>query len=591
MTIKALVAYATAIFFGLMLAAIGIGAVRINDIRMGGPIQTNTQHASDLIADILPPPEYVIEPYLEASLLARDPSSYSLRAQRLEKLRADYDARHSYWLETHFDPALQKHITQDTHEPAMKFWSVLDSEFLPAVQTGDQARIDLAFSDLAAAYEMHRGKVDETVQLALDYQQKLKNDAENQLATTLTLLFALAGAIVALFLVFSGFIQGRVVRPIRHLGHQMRAMAQGYNVDISREARRADEIGEAARALEDIVVAVATKAESDAREKTAVQSLIVDALSVALEKLRSGVLHHRITDSFPPEYVSLRDNFNKAADSMQLAIEEVKVTVEMLNSSASEIDSATQDLSQRTEHQAANLEETAAAMQQLTGRVAEAASASRTAHGTVIDVRQRADENGETVKRAIEAMSGIEQSAHAIAQITNVIDGIAFQTNLLALNAGVEAARAGDAGKGFAVVANEVRALAQRCSDAARDIKALIQDSNAHIDGGVALVRESGEALQQIMDRVGNISGLIEMIAESANSQAEGVQQINVTIGSIDRMTQQNAAMGEECNAAARILKNESNRLRELVGRFDVGAGHKKSASQPTEAMLNRRAA
>ena len=169
MTIRALVSYATAIFLVLMLVAIAIGGERINEIRMGGPIQTNTQHASDLIADILPPPEYVIEPYLEASLLARDPSSYSLHAQRLQKLRADYDARHTYWLETHFDPALQKRITQDTHEPAMKFWNTLDTEFLPAAQAGDQAKIDLAFADLTAAYEMHREKVDMTVQEALDY--------------------------------------------------------------------------------------------------------------------------------------------------------------------------------------------------------------------------------------------------------------------------------------------------------------------------------------------------------------------------------------------------------------------------------------
>lgn len=590
MTIRALVSYVTAIFFVLMLAIIGVGGTRIDEIRMGGPIQTNTQHASDLIADILPPPEYVIEPYLEASLLARDPSSYSLRAQRLQKLRGDYDTRHRYWLETHFDPTLQKLVTQDTHEPAMKFWSVLDSEFLPAVQTGDQQQIDLAFADLAAAYEIHRGKVDHTVQMALDYQRKLKNQADNQLATTLTILFVLAAAIVTLLLLFSGFIQSRVVSPIRRLGRQMRAMSEGEIVDIGRDADRKDEIGHAARALEGIVVSVAEKAAREAHERAETQGMIVDALGVAMEKLRSGVLHHRITASFPAEYASLRDDYNKAADSMRHAIEEVTTSVHMLNSSASEIDTATQDLSQRTEHQAANLQETAAAMQQLTGRVAEAASASSTAHSTVTDVQKRADENGETVKRAIEAMTGIEESAHAIAQITNVIDGIAFQTNLLALNAGVEAARAGDAGKGFAVVANEVRALAQRCSDAARDIKALIQDSNAHIDGGVSLVRASGEALQQIMDRVSNVSGLIEMIAESASDQAEGVQQINATIGSIDRMTQQNAAMGEECNAAARILKNESDRLRDLVNRFDVGNSNPGRANTAPRAAVLRAA-
>lgn len=571
MTIRSLVTAATGAFLVLMLAAIAIGGGRINEIRMGGPIQTNTQHASDLVADILPPPEYVIEPYLEASLLARDPSSYSLRQQRLHKLRADYDARHTYWQQTHFDPGLQRRITQDTHEPAMKFWNILDTELLPAAQAGDQARIDMAFGDLTAAYEMHREKVDQTVEEALNYQRKLKTDADNNLATTLTLLAALAGAMVTLLLIFSGFIHGRVVRPIRRLSRAMRAMAQGEAVSKGRDAGRQDEIGEAYSALDDIIVSVSAKAAQENRKQIATQAMIVNELGVALEKLGGGVLHHRISADFPSEYVSLREDYNKAAAAMFNAVEEVKSCVNQLNSSASEIDSATQDLSQRTEHQAANLEETAAAMQQLTGRVAEAASASKAAHGTVVDVRQKAEENGETVKSAIDAMNGIEQSAEAIAQITNVIDGIAFQTNLLALNAGVEAARAGDAGKGFAVVANEVRALAQRCSDAARDIKGLIQESNTHIEGGVTLVRESGEALQQIMERVGSISGLIEMIAESATNQAEGVQQINTTIGSIDRMTQQNAAMGEECNAAARILKSEADRLRDLVGRFELG--------------------
>jgi methyl-accepting chemotaxis protein len=239
MTIRSLVTAATGAFLVLMLAAIAIGGGRINEIRMGGPIQTNTQHASDLVADILPPPEYVIEPYLEASLLARDPSSYSLRQQRLHKLRADYDARHTYWQQTHFDPGLQRRITQDTHEPAMKFWNILDTELLPAAQAGDQARIDMAFGDLTAAYEMHREKVDQTVEEALNYQRKLKTDADNNLATTLTLLAALAGAMVTLFLIFSGFIHGRVVRPIRRLSQAMRAMAQGEAVSKGRDAGRA----------------------------------------------------------------------------------------------------------------------------------------------------------------------------------------------------------------------------------------------------------------------------------------------------------------------------------------------------------------
>ncbi len=572
MTIRALVLWATGLLVVLMALAVGWGSMRINDIRMGGPVQTNTQYASDLIADILPPPEYVIEPYLEASLLARNPASYDLHFARLQKLRADYDGRHQYWLETHFNAALQKRITEDTHKPAMKFWGLLEGSFLPAVQSGDPVAISASFDELTAAYDEHRGAVDKTVEMALDYQQKLKSSADSQLQATITILLALVAAIFALFLSFSGMVQLRVVKPIRRMARQMRAMAEGGEITESSDSVRPDEIGEASRALTGIVEFVAYKTARENEEKMAVQQTIVSALGVAMTKLRDGALGHRITTAFPPEYESLKEDYNQAAGSVQRAMKEVSQAVDTLNNSASEIDSATQDLSERTEHQAANLEETAAAMHQLTNRVEQSAVASLEAAGAMSDARQKADENAQIVHDAIEAMGGIEESGKAIAQITNVIDGIAFQTNLLALNAGVEAARAGDAGKGFAVVANEVRALAQRSSEAASDIKKLISDSNEHIEGGVTLVRKSGDALQAIMDRVGSVAGLIEQIADSSGNQASDVQQVNSAIGSIDRMTQQNAAMGEECNAAARVLKGEANRLRQLVSRFQLGA-------------------
>lgn len=590
MTIRRLVAYATAILFGLMIVAVAWGSMRIQQIRMGGPIQVNTQNASDLVADILPPPEYVIEPYLEVALLARDPASFPVRVERLKKLRADYDARHQYWLETHFNEALQKRITEDTHKPAMHFWGLVDGELLPAVQSGDTAAIDSAFADLTAVYEEHRKAVDVTVQEALAYQQRLKADADAQLHLTVAILCALVVAMLGLFLAFSGVLQMKVVRPIRRMAGQMRAMAEGEDVDQSADIDRNDEIGEASRALAGIVAFVAEKSARESKEQMAVQQTIVSALGVALARLRDGVLHHRVIEDFPPEYASLREDFNSAATSIQAAVGEVQNAVETLNNSAGEIDSATQDLSERTEYQAANLEETAAAMQDLTTGVEQTAAASREASETMRDAREKADENAQIVHQAIEAMGEIEDSAKAIAQITNVIDGIAFQTNLLALNAGVEAARAGDAGKGFAVVASEVRALAQRSAEAAHDIKTRISDSNQQIGNGVALVRKSGDALQTIMERVGRISGFIDRIADSASEQADGVQQVSSAVGSIDQTTQQNAAMSEECNAAARLLKSEADRLFQLVRRFQLSSS-RGVADQPSASVLRARAA
>ncbi|WP_294194334.1 methyl-accepting chemotaxis protein, partial [uncultured Sphingomonas sp.] len=239
-----------------------------------------------------------------------------------------------------------------------------------------------------------------------------------------------------------------------------------------------------------------------------------------------------------------------------------------INSGAADIRQASDDLSQRTEQQAASLEETAAAMDEITSTVRETAAGARRANDAVVDARSEAESSGEVVRRAVDAMGGIERASNEISEIISVIDGIAFQTNLLALNAGVEAARAGDAGKGFAVVASEVRALAQRSADAAKDVKTKILASSEQVEAGVALVSETGKALQRIITRIGEISTLVSTIAASAEHQATGLQQVNTAVSEMDGVTQQNAAMVEEATAAARSLAEEADRLTAEVSRF-----------------------
>jgi methyl-accepting chemotaxis protein len=190
----------------------------------------------------------------------------------------------------------------------------------------------------------------------------------------------------------------------------------------------------------------------------------------------------------------------------------------------------------------------------------------------VASTRADAEKSGEIVREAITAMEQIEKSSSQIGQIIGVIDEIAFQTNLLALNAGVEAARAGDAGRGFAVVAQEVRALAQRSAEAAKEIKGLISTSASHVDNGVTLVGNTRDALMRIVSSFGGISQLVGAMAASAEAQSTGIAQINVAIGQMDQSTQQNAAMVEQSTAAAVSLGREADAMAELVGRFEVGA-------------------
>lgn len=571
MTIRGLVTWSATAMMIILALCVVVGTKRINEIRMGGPIQTETQQASDLIADILPPPEYVIEPYLEASMLMRNPALVSESSTRLAKLHADYDARHNYWQTANIDPAVRVAITKGTHESAARFWEEMEGRFLPAARAGDLAKMERSFGVLTRIYAEHRTKVDAAVSAATAYQARLRAHADERLGGAMLMLGGLAVLLVALIAGFCSMVLLRVVKPIGHVTAHMQQMAKGITPVDSSDAQRSDEIGEVARALQGIVAYVEENARETSAREMATQQQIVSALGIGLSKLKQGVLHHRIHEVFPSQYEQLREDFNEAVAAMHDAIRQVTTSVESLNSSAGEISAATQDLSQRTENQAASLEQTAARMGELTERVKDTADAANAASITVGSAEQEAQTNAEMMRSTVEAMSGIERSAEGIARITQVIDNLAFQTNLLSLNASVEAARAGEAGKSFAVVAEEVRALAQRSAAAAMEIKELIDESNRQVGGGVKLVGQTGEALETIMGKVTEVSGLISRIATAAGEQADGLSQINGAMGGMDRMTQQNAAMGEECNAAARMLHHEADRLSTLVGRFEMG--------------------
>ena len=315
------------------------------------------------------------------------------------------------------------------------------------------------------------------------------------------------------------------------------------------------------------------------------QELLALALDEGLAGLADGNLSYRMDDELPGDYEQMRHHFNEAMESLSGTLGAVAHATRGLHSGASEIRAATQDLSLRTEQQAASLQETANSMNEITDMVKQSAQSAGRAAQAIGDAHHEASEGGLVVERAVRAMSAIEHSAQEISQIINVIDGIAFQTNLLALNAGVEAARAGDAGKGFAVVANEVRALAQRSADAAKDINALITTSAQQVEQGVSLVAETGAMLNRIVTRVGEISTLVSAISESAETQSVGLQQANVAVGEMDKMTQQNAAMVEESTAAVRSLASQADELARLVARFrlDTGVGPSLPVGMPSQ--------
>ncbi|WP_421704017.1 methyl-accepting chemotaxis protein [Aliiroseovarius sp.] len=330
-------------------------------------------------------------------------------------------------------------------------------------------------------------------------------------------------------------------------------------------------------------------AEAQRAEMEAAQTQVVDALRVGLGQLSDGDLTARIDAAFSADYEQLRLDFNQAVDKLLGAMRGVIENAGLINGEASEISNAADDLSHRTEKQAATLEETASALDELTSSVRSAADGATHANEVVEGARKNAEASGEVVREAVGAMGEIESSSKQISKITGVIDDIAFQTNLLALNAGVEAARAGEAGRGFAVVASEVRALAQRSSDAAREINELISASGGHVKRGVELVDQAGSALAGIVDSVTEISRNVSEIAVSAREQSSGLAEINAAVNQLDQVTQQNAAMFEETTAASHALTREAETLTQTMARFRTGEDIQASAEVVTPAAFTSR--
>jgi methyl-accepting chemotaxis protein len=325
-----------------------------------------------------------------------------------------------------------------------------------------------------------------------------------------------------------------------------------------------------------------------AEAQTAASSETVTvALGEALRALANGDLTHRIGEDMPAEYIRIREDYHAAMLTLQGALAAITSSTEAVRSGASEITQASDDLSRRTEQQAASLEETAAALDQITTTVRKTAESSAEARKLATEARSNAEHSGDVVQHAVMAMNGIEKSSAEIGNIIGVIDEIAFQTNLLALNAGIEAARAGDAGRGFAVVATEVRALAQRSADAAKEIKALISASGVQVKTGVSLVGETGKVLVQIAGQVTDLNTLITEIAASAQEQASGLHEVNTAVNQMDQVTQQNAAMVEQATAASHSLTSEAGELARLTAKFQIGqSSHSARAASPPRKAL-----
>jgi methyl-accepting chemotaxis protein len=463
---------------------------------------------------------------------------------------------------------------------------------LKALMAGE--KVDIVVDDWSKMSVARLASLLGVAEAALDVA---KEHAAAQRASA-TRMLVLQLVLLVLAVLFAGgmflLVSRRVTGPLGQIQAAMMKLAGGdFGVAVPCLERK-DEIGAMANAVERFKVVADEKARHEAAEATrrqqaeaALQAKAAEeraqlseeqaeafrALGVGLGKLASGDLTFRLTEGFSEAFHQIKDDFNTAMAQINETIGSIAASTREVANAAAEISTSTTDLSQRTEEQGASLAETTASMEHISVTVKKNAENAQQANQSASGTREVADRGGAVVAKAVSAMARIEESSRKISDIISVIDEIARQTNLLALNAAVEAARAGEAGRGFAVVASEVRSLAQRSSQAAKDIKDLITNSSGQVQEGVELVNQAGTALTEIVDSIKKVAGIVSEIAAASAEQATGLEQVNKALAQMDEVTQQNSALVEENAATAKTLEEQSQGMDERVSFFRLEAG------------------
>ncbi|MCG3138903.1 MAG: hypothetical protein HJJLKODD_02774 [Phycisphaerae bacterium] len=438
----------------------------IRIIRIKGPIYQDIVQSKDLIADVLPPPEYIIESYLVMfqMLHEKDPKQLHKLIERSAMLEKDYDTRHEYW-QKDLDPGKMKDILlTDSYQPVVEFYRLQKEKFIPAIQAGNTAlATELMNSTFKQLYDVHRTSIDAVVSMALERNQQDESRAQQIMSQRTLLLISLA-------VLITGFIIGFGIITIRGTMTRMQHVATTLN-------QGAEQVNDAAMQLQD----------------------------------------------------------------------------------------ASHKLAECATEQAGSLQNTLGALDEMSAMTQTSAENARNANDLASHAMQAAQQSDKTIVQLNTAMAEINTSSDKISKIIKVIEEIAFQTNLLALNAAVEAARAGEHGKGFAVVADEVRNLAQRAAQAARETTSLIEDSVNKAAEGSQVAQSVAKVLAQIISDVTRMTQLIDGIARATDEQAQGVAQINQAVSQIDQSTQSNAAGAEETSAAAAEMNTQAQAVKATV--------------------------
>lgn len=481
----------------------------------------------DVVADVLPPPLYVVEPYLLLYEMQDSLGELAAMETRWQAFEADYQVRQGVWRAQLSPGPLRDLITTKLDQSARTFFSIVDREYLPAARAGDHAAMNaLLAGSLRRAYLDQRAQVDAVVAEANRRSQVEIGAAADRIQRRKLGLLALGLGIIVV------------------------GMALGYAVARSITRR-------------------------------------VQQTVVALKQVAAGDFTGQLEVDGGDELAEMARTLNVAVAAIRDALAEVQEVAMGLTSLSGELEDSARTIANGAREQAAALEESSASLEEITATVRSSADHAREASKLAIGSQEAAEHGGTVVTRAVGAMGEINESSTRISQIITTIDEIAFETNILALNAAVEAARAGDHGRGFAIVAQQVSVLSKRSAGAAREIKTLIGDSVTKVSGGADLVNRSGQSLGEIVTAARRVTDLVGEMATAFREQSQGLAQVSQAIAEMDIVTQTNSTQTEQLSATAGTVAEHAGRMRELVSAFRI---RRASAAHRIEVVDGARA-
>jgi methyl-accepting chemotaxis protein len=544
------------LIFGLV-TALGLGAViatsvySLSQLKVGGPLYDKLKLGNDLIADILPPPEYVIEAYLEATLVLRDPAKLAAHRDRIAQLKKEYDERHAFWITSDLDPELKTRLVEKSHNEVRQFWTAIQDGLLPALARGDAAAAAKAYADIQARYAAHRAIIDDIVKQTTEQNAATEVAATSRVSTFTWLLWGVSAAV---FLVIGAGLAGvalGVIRPIAQMTDVMKALAGG-NLQVAIPAlNRGDEVGAMARAVQ-VFQENALRVRSMESDQAGLKQRAESERKAAMQQMADG---------FDTAIGKIIQTFSSASSELEASAGQLTKTAEVTQMLSATVASASEQSSANVQSAAAAAEEMSSSVMEISRQVQDSHKISREA---VMQVEQ-------TNVR----IAHLAQSAGRIGEVVKMISAVAEQTNLLALNATIEAARAGEAGRGFAVVASEVKALAAQTAKATEEISEQIGQMQSATNLSVSAIQEIGGTIGRIAEISEAIAAAVEEqgaatqeISRSVQQAAAGAAQVAGSITDVNHGASDTGTASTHVHELARSLIGQSNHLKGEVDRF-----------------------